>query len=98
MNVVDARCCCCCPHAARAVQSIETYLKDAPFDNAKVAGWVNSICEDCIHGLVDLGKPFKYIGEQIDVCNDPTPTPLYPCCRGLSVRLAALEWARQTSV
>ena len=46
------------------MQSIETYLKDAPFDNAKVAGWVNSICEDCIHGLVDLGKPFKYIGEQ----------------------------------
>lgn len=43
------------------LRSIEAHLKDTPFDNSKVPLWVNSICEDCIAGLVDLGKPFKYI-------------------------------------
>jgi hypothetical protein len=32
------------------------------FDNAMVPTWVNNICEDAVHALVELGKPFKYIG------------------------------------
>ncbi len=46
----------------RPAQCIETHLKDKTFDDTKVAGWVNSICEDAMYGLIELGKPFKYIG------------------------------------
>lgn len=46
----------------RLAQCIETHLKDKTFDDTKVAGWVNSICEDAMYGLIELGKPFKYIG------------------------------------
>lgn len=43
-------------------QCIESHLKDKAYDDTKVAGWVNSICEDAMYGLIELGKPFKYIG------------------------------------
>lgn len=43
------------------LQCIESHLKDKTYDDAKVAGWVNGICEDAVYGLIELGKPFKYI-------------------------------------
>ena len=42
-------------------QAIETHLKDTAFEDSKVPGWVNSICEDVMKGLIELEKPFKYM-------------------------------------
>lgn len=46
------------------MQCIEKHLKDQSYDDRSVNTWVNYICEDVVQGLNDLGKPFKYIGEE----------------------------------
>ena len=45
------------------VPSIEAVLKNQDFDQVKVDQWTDSICESIMKGLVDLQKPFKYIGQ-----------------------------------
>lgn len=54
------------------VPAIETVLKNKDFDQVKVDQWTDTICESIMKGLVDLQKPFKYIGkcllEQITQC------------------------------
>ena len=45
------------------VPAIEKVLKGAEFDQVKVEQWTDTICESCMQGLVDLQKPFKYIGK-----------------------------------
>jgi len=41
--------------------AIEGYLKDKTYDPKLVRGWIDGICEDCISGLTEFQKPFKYI-------------------------------------
>lgn len=43
------------------VASIEAHLKDQTHDEAKVARWVDSICESCMQQLAELAKPFKFV-------------------------------------
>jgi hypothetical protein len=45
------------------VPAIEAVLKDQDFDQVKVDQWTDTICESTMKGLIDLQKPFKYIGE-----------------------------------
>jgi hypothetical protein len=45
------------------VPAVEKVLKGVDFDQVMVEQWTDTICEGCMQGLVDLQKPFKYIGE-----------------------------------
>ena len=45
------------------IPAIETVLKNQDFDQVKIDQWTDSICESVMKGLVDLQKPFKYIGQ-----------------------------------
>ena len=49
------------------VPAIEAVLKDQDFDQVKVDQWTDTICESTMKGLVDLQKPFKYIGQLLFV-------------------------------
>lgn len=44
------------------LQSIESVLGTATYQNNKVNQWTSSIVEQCLNQLTKLGKPFKYIG------------------------------------
>jgi dynein light chain Tctex-type 1 len=46
-----------------SLQSIDSVLAQESYDEYKVPHWVDAICENCMKGLTDLNKPFKYIGE-----------------------------------
>ncbi|RYG44262.1 hypothetical protein EON67_11965 [archaeon] len=65
-------CCARAPVGTR-LQCIEAHLKDVTYDDRHVQTLVNYICEDVIQGLVELGKPFKYIGTRALLCS---------CCAG----------------
>ena len=43
-------------------QAIESHLKEKNYDESLVPEWIDMICADCMKGLSDLNKPFKYIG------------------------------------
>ena len=45
------------------VPAVEKVLKGVDFNQVMVEQWTDTICESCMQGLVDLQKPFKYIGE-----------------------------------
>ena len=45
-----------------SLQSIESVLGTATYQNNKVNQWTSSIVEQCLNQLTKLGKPFKYIG------------------------------------
>ena len=45
------------------VPAIEKVLKGVDFDQVMVEQWTDTICESCMQGLVDLQKPFKYVGK-----------------------------------
>jgi|TARA_B110000091_G_C13667990_1_gene412490 hypothetical protein len=47
------------------VPAIEAVLKNQDFDQVKVDQWTDTICESTMKGLVDLQKPFKYIGKSL---------------------------------
>ena len=46
-----------------ARQSIESHLKEKQYDENMVPEWIDAICSDCMKGLSDLNKPYKYVGE-----------------------------------
>lgn len=37
-------------------------LRDQPYDEQQVSTWTDRICEACMRRLVDLRRPYKYIG------------------------------------
>ena len=41
---------------------LTTVLANEVYDEAKVATWVDSICDKSMETLTKLNKPFKYIG------------------------------------
>ena len=43
-------------------ETIDAHLKDKNYEESKVPQWINDICEDCVFKLVQLNKPFKYLG------------------------------------
>ncbi|KAL0585276.1 hypothetical protein ABG067_004981, partial [Albugo candida] len=45
-----------------AITCVESTLKDELYDDAKVAEWVDTICEKIVKELGELRKPLKYIG------------------------------------
>jgi Tctex-1 family len=45
-----------------ALQAIQKSLAKSQYDEAKVAQWINDICEDATENLHTLKKPFKYMG------------------------------------
>ena len=44
-------------------KQLEAIFKNQDFDQVKIDQWTDSICESVMKGLVDLQKPFKYIGQ-----------------------------------
>lgn len=40
-------------------------LSNETYDEYKVSQWVDSICEGCMKGLIELNKPFKYVGKSL---------------------------------
>ena len=45
-----------------SVQSVESVLGAATYQNNKVNQWTSSVVEQCLNQLTKLGKSFKYIG------------------------------------
>ena len=43
------------------LSAVEQHLKDKIYDAKRVPGWIDAICEDCVQGLTDFRKPFKYV-------------------------------------
>jgi dynein light chain Tctex-type 1 len=43
------------------LSAIESCLKDAAYDEQRVAQWVDTICEMVMRGLAELRKPLKYV-------------------------------------
>jgi len=41
--------------------AIESHLKEKNYDESMVPEWIDAICADCMEGLSDLNKPFKYL-------------------------------------
>ena len=52
--------------ASRRAQAIDAQLAGKSYVESSVDGWVNAICEDVIAALVELQRPFKYIGAAWD--------------------------------
>ena len=50
-------------------QAIEGILTNMVYDETKVPQWINQICEKIMENLVELEKPFKYIGMENDCIN-----------------------------
>lgn len=68
-----------------AAQVVESVLKDEAYDDDKVTGWIDQICDGCNKSLIELNRPFKYIGTQGHWCmhmwHTPLPRPPYPLLR-----------------
>lgn len=60
-------------------QNLE-FLKDTPFVEEKVPHWIDQVCESTMKSLVELQKPFKYIGAS-PRRPAAAPRPLIPCDR-----------------
>ncbi len=41
---------------------IESILKDKMYNQSMVSQWVDDICSKITKDLVDMNKPFKYLG------------------------------------
>ena len=41
---------------------IAAVLSNEVYEDSKIPGWIDSICEKSMDSLTELGKPFKYIG------------------------------------
>ena len=54
------------------LQSVESVLGAAAYQNNKVNQWTSSVVEQCLNQLTKLGKPFKYIGELRDIVDSRT--------------------------
>ena len=54
------------------LQSVESVLGAAAYQNNKVNQWTSSVVEQCLNQLTKLGKPFKYIGELRDIADSRT--------------------------
>ena len=46
-------------------QIVDTQLQSGNYDDLLADKWSNKICEDCVEALVNLNKPFKYVGMYI---------------------------------
>ena len=44
------------------LQCIETVLKDKVYNDLHVQSWIDEICTRITRELVEMNKPFKYIG------------------------------------
>ena len=42
-------------------ETAEEVLREAMWDELKVPGWINQICETLISKLLGLNKPYKFI-------------------------------------
>ena len=42
-------------------QIVEEVLKDANWDEEKVPGWINTVCEKAMHAVVSLNRPYKWM-------------------------------------
>lgn len=47
------------------MQHAENTIATDPYDEAKVPQWIATITEKVMNDLVELNKPFKYVGEQL---------------------------------
>ena len=43
--------------------AIEAVLKDKTYSESMVDGWVDDICATITKELVEMNKPFKYLGK-----------------------------------
>lgn len=43
-------------------KAVEAVLKDKVYSELLIQGWVDEICSKIIKTLVDMNKPFKYLG------------------------------------
>ncbi len=46
--------------------SIEQVLANAQWDEKQVPQWINEICEKSIKQLVELNRPYKFIGTELN--------------------------------
>ncbi len=59
---------------------VDSHLKDKPYDEERVPQWINDICEDVTFRLVQLQKPFKYMGMNFEDNHSTNLLLFYECC------------------
>ena len=45
-------------------EAIEAVLKDRMYNQNQISQWIDEICSKISKDLIDMNKPFKYIGEK----------------------------------
>lgn len=71
------------------LQCIDKNINGKSYDEKQVQGWINAVCEDVMHGLSELKKPFKYIGASAFTATATATPALVQRSRPLACRLAA---------
>jgi dynein light chain Tctex-type 1 len=71
-NVFNFRCLCKVTFLPESVEPlvntvIESVLKDKIYNDAMVQKWIDEICSKIIKELVEMNKPFKYLGMKYHV-------------------------------
>ena len=68
----------CNPSDNNVLKAIEAILKDKIYNETLVQGWVDEICSRLTKELVEMNKPFKYIG-RITISSLPIYYDLVSC-------------------
>uniref|UniRef100_A0A7S3CPD7 Uncharacterized protein n=1 Tax=Strombidium rassoulzadegani TaxID=1082188 RepID=A0A7S3CPD7_9SPIT len=59
------------------LNTAESVLENAQWDEKKVPGWINEICETVTKQLIEMKRPYKYIVNCMLI--QKTDKPLYSC-------------------
>ena len=46
-------------------ESVEAVLQTAQWDEKMVPQWINEICEKSMKALMELNRPYKFIGKSL---------------------------------
>ena len=46
-------------------ESVEAVLQTAQWDEKMVPQWINDICEKSMKALMELNRPYKFIGKSL---------------------------------
>ncbi len=49
-------------------EAIEAVLKDKMYNQNQIASWIDEICSRVNQQLIEMNKPFKYVGKLFTFC------------------------------
>ena len=50
-------------------EAIESVLKDRMYNQNQISQWIDEICSKISKDLIEMNKPFKYIGKNSAICD-----------------------------